>query len=285
MNLVLGGGLAGLLLASKIKNSILIEVQNRIGGIFAYEEIGGNQIPLYPPLVDEKCENFPDFKYNEIVLNVDLQKERYLSEKLGVSDIPSWLLFTKNRIYYISNMYQILDELYKKTKVRLATTFTYRGDKRFILSNGQVLKPDEVYVTVPPYLFGLKGGKSTGFAEAILLVNKARRSSTVIIDGDKGVSFSHVIIADWISESFDVIYVLAPFTSQVPSWDRVFGDLKRKGIVRKEDIISFRYRIIKDALLERAEEIELGGDFHFCGRLGKWKNFNICETIDDVLHC
>ncbi|MFP3170242.1 MAG: NAD(P)/FAD-dependent oxidoreductase, partial [Sulfolobaceae archaeon] len=76
---------------------------------------------------------------------------------------------------------------------------------------------------------------------------------------------------------------------KIPSWDRVYGDLKRKNILKKEDIISFRYRVIKDAILEHdhdnklKEETEEG--IHFCGRLGKWRNFTICETINDILHC
>ncbi|BCU70526.1 NAD(P)/FAD-dependent oxidoreductase [Stygiolobus caldivivus] len=289
MNLILGGGLAGLLLASKLEDSILVEAQNKIGGILAYEEIEGYDIPLYPPLLKSECNLFQGLEHRQVSLSVSSRKEDYLTEKLGVSGLPDWLTFKGSKVYFIQNMKQVLEQLYKKAKVRLSTTFNFKGDKTFILNNGQVIRASEVYVTVPPYLLGLKKGRSIGFVEAILTTNKTKRDSNVIIDGDKGVLYSHVIIADWLSDFFDVYYILVPFIAQIPSWDRIYGDLKRRGVLKKEEIRSFRYRVIRDAVLEDSNKEDFSDSslekLHFCGRLGKWKNLNICETIDDVLHC
>ncbi|MFP3232361.1 MAG: NAD(P)/FAD-dependent oxidoreductase [Sulfolobaceae archaeon] len=289
MNLILGGGIAGLLLASSKKDSMVIESQNKVGGIFSYEDIGEFSIPLYPPLTARKCGLFNQFSYKEVELNVISRKENYLLEKLGVSNLPEWLVFNE-KMYYIDNLRLVLDSLSKTTRVRLSTTFTYKGGKRIILSNGIVIKADEIYVTVPSYLLNIKKGRSIGFLEAVFLINKSDKTeNTVIVDGDKGVTFSHVVLASWVNNSYDIVYVLVPFSMKIPSWDRVYGDLKRKNILKKEDIISFRYRVIKDAILEREhddklkEETEEG--IHFCGRLGKWRNFTICETINDILHC
>ncbi|AAY80120.1 NAD(P)-binding protein [Sulfolobus acidocaldarius] len=284
MEVILGAGISGLLISSRKRDSIVLENQHRIGGVFSYDEISGFNIPLHPPLVKEKCfTNLLDFA--QIETNVIYEKENYLSAKLTIDKIPDWLL-PDNKMYYIKNLSEIIQNLSLKARIRLIGSYFIRNDK-LVLNTGEIILWDRIYSTIPRRIFdNSKIFRSISIAEAIFTTKK-RQGSQIVVNGDKGVSFSHVFSIDWLNPSFDVLYVLVPFLNIVPSWDKVYSDLKRKRILLRDEIISFRYRIIKDGILidEDNKIGEKDDNIIFCGRLGKWKNFNLCQTIDDSLNC
>lgn len=79
--------------------------------------------------------------------------------------------------------------------------------------------------------------------------------------------------------------MIIPFSGSLPIWDKIFSDLKREKILTKDEIIGLRSRIVRDAILIGDEENNLPERFKLCGRLGKWKNLTLCETVQDIHNC
>ena len=283
MNVVLGGGISGLLIASHIPGSLVIESQNKVGGVFAFEEILGYKVPLYPPILSNQCHS-DLFSFKDLDFNVVYEKEEYLREKLGVDKIPDWLIFKdSNKYYYVNNLYDIFDSLQKRVRIKFSSSFFIKNDK-IVLASGEIIRPEIIYSTISRKMLG-DNVKSISLVEGVFVVNKKKTNWDVIIIGDKGFSFSHVLKIGFISDEFDFIYVLAPFT-KIPSWDKIYSDLKRKRVLEKSEIIAFRHRIISDGILIENEKLETSrGNIVFCGRLGKWRNFNLCQTVYDSLQC
>ena len=171
----------------------------------------------------------------------------------------------------------------KKVRIRFSSSFFIKNNK-IVLASGEIIRPEKIYSTISRKEFG-DNVKSISLIEGVFVVNKKKTDWDVIIVGDKGYSFSHVLKIDFISDEFDFIYVLVPFT-KIPSWDKIYSDLKRKRVLEKSEIIAFRHRIISDGILIENEKLDTSrGNIVFCGRLGKWRNFNLCQTIDDSLQC
>jgi len=284
VKIVLGGGIAGLIIANNKKDSIIIEQQPKLGGIFAYDEILDLKVPFHPPLLDSQ---FDYFELKKINLRIFSKKEKFILNKLKVQEIPKWLSF-KDQMYYVTNLPEKIEYLSKNVRILHSTIKKIIKDK-IITSNG-ILKTDEFYSTISrkyiKELFGRKSElKSISFVELIAIVPKRERPWDIYINGDNGVSFSHVINAYWISEQYDVLYVLVPFTTSPPIWDKIYSDLKREQILTMDELVGFRSRIIKDGILIEEEDEEYIENIKMCGRLGKWKNFTLIETILDSLKC
>lgn len=283
MDVILGGGLAGLLISNKIQNSVVIENQPRLGGIFTFEEIMNRKIIYHPPLLSSQCEYF---NLSEVKFSIYTKKENFLGKKLGIEEIPKWLDF-KERMYYVTNLVDKILELSKKVKVKRGSIFRIK-DNRIILNNGDVLTFDNLYVTISRnFISNLLGKKeklnSISMLELIVLTSKRNFGWDIYINGDQGVSFSHII--DWNNEELDILYILVPFRGNPPTWDKIYSDLKRERILTKDDILAYRSRIIKDAILFGETDEKYPDNIKFCGRLGKWKNFTLCETILDIQNC
>ena len=284
MKIVLGGGIAGLIIANNKKDSIIIEQQPRLGGIFAFDKILDLKIPFHPPLLDSQ---FDYFELKKINLRIFSKKEKFILNKLKVQEMPKWLSF-KEQMYYATDLLEKIEYLSKNVRILHSTVKKIIKDK--IITNNGILKADEIYSTISrkyiQELFGLKSElKSISFVELIAVVPKRERPWDIYINGDNGVSFSHIINAYWISEQYDVLYVLVPFATSPPIWDKIYSDLKREQILTMDEIIGFRSRIIKDGILIGEEDEEYIEDIKMCGRLGKWKNFTLIETILDSLRC
>ncbi|QIW23035.1 NAD(P)/FAD-dependent oxidoreductase [Sulfolobus sp. S-194] len=286
MKIVLGGGLSGLFLASNKKDSLIIENQPKLGGVFTYEEILNVNIPFHPPLVNYSCEYF---QTTEIKLRIYMKKENYILRKIYTHELPRWLVFN-DKMLYVTNLIELIDNLSKKVKV-LHTNIKKITQNNKIITTNNILSGDKIFVTISRKyiadLLGIKNDKlrSISMLELIVIVPKKDRGWDVYINGDNGISYSHIINAYWISNDYDILYVLIPFTSSPPIWDKVFSDLKRENIFLKDEILAFRSRIIRDAILIGEDDNIYPENIKFCGRLGKWKNFTLCEAILDSLNC
>ena len=284
MKVILGGGISGLIIANNKKDSIIIEQQPKLGGIFSYEELLGLRVPFHPPLLDSPFDYFESKKIN---LRIFSKKEKFIMNKLKVQELPKWLSFSE-QMYYVTNLLEKVEQLSKNVKVVHSNIKKIIKDK--IITNSGILKAEEIYSTISrKYIYELFGRKnelkSVSFVELLVVVPKRERQWDVYINGDDRVSFSHVINAYWISEEYDILYVLIPFVSSPPIWDKIYSDLKREQIVAKDEIVGFRSRIIKDGILIGEEDDEYIENIKMCGRLGKWKNFTLAETVLDSLKC
>ena len=284
MKIILGGGIAGLIIANNKKDSIVIEQQPKLGGIFAYDELLDLKIPFHPPLLDS---HFDYFELKKINLRIFSKKEKFILNKLKVQEIPKWLFFNE-QMYYAINLPEKIKYLSKNVRVLHSNVKRIVKDK--IITNNGVLNAEEIYSTISrkyiDELFGKRSElRSVSFVELIAIVSKRERSWDIYINGDEGVAFSHIINAYWISDQYDVLYVLVPFMSSPPVWDKIYSDLKRERIITKDEIVGFRSRIIRDGILIGEENDDYIGNIKMCGRLGKWKNFTLIETILDSLKC
>jgi len=281
---ILGAGIAGLIIANNKKESIVIEQQPKLGGIFVYDELLGLKIPFHPPLLNSY---FDYFELKEVNFRILSKKEKFILNKLKALEIPRWLSFNE-RMYYITNLIEKIEYLSKNTRVIHSNIKKIIKDK--IITNNGVINADEIYSTISRKyineLFGKRSElKSVSFVELIAIVPKRERQWDIYINGDDGLSFSHIINAYWISEQYDVFYVLIPFVASPPVWDKIYSDLKREQIITKDEIIGFRSRIIRDGILIGEENDEYVGNIKMCGRLGKWKNFTLAEVVLDSLKC
>jgi len=284
VKVILGAGIAGLIVANNKKESIVIEQQPKLGGIFVYDELLGLKIPFHPPLLNSY---FDYFELKEVNLRIFAKKEKFILNKLKVQEIPKWLSFNE-QMYYITNLSEKIEYLGKNIRVIHSNIKKIVKDK--IITNNSVVNAEEIYSTISRKyineLFGKRSElKSVSFVELIAIVPKRERQWDIYINGDDGVSFSHIINAYWISEQYDVLYVLIPFVTSPPVWDKIYSDLKREQILTMDELVGFRSRIIKDGILIEKEDEEYIENIKMCGRLGKWKNFTLIETILDSLKC
>ncbi|WP_054837716.1 hypothetical protein [Sulfuracidifex metallicus] len=80
-NIVIGGGLSGLLI-SALTNSPIIEEQPSIGGILSFSQLDGMKIPFILPLVkSQEVLSGYGAKIEKISFDLDIIKERYLLKR------------------------------------------------------------------------------------------------------------------------------------------------------------------------------------------------------------
>lgn len=284
MRVVLGGGVSGLLVANKKGDSIVIEDQPRLGGVFSFDEVLGLKIPFHPPLITSLSDYF-DLKL--VNLRIFSKKENYLLSKLKVPELPKWLVFNE-KMYFVTNLSEKIGYLSKSVKVIHSSVKKIIGNR--VITNKGIITADEIYSTISrkfiEEMLGIRSGlKSVSMLELVSITQKKEREWDIYINGDNGVVFSHVLNAYWLDENYDVIYVIVPFLGAPPIWDKVYSDLKRERVLTKDEVIGFRSRIIKDAILIESEELESISNIRLCGRLGKWKNFTLIEAVLDSLNC
>ncbi|MEM4139258.1 MAG: hypothetical protein QW250_06955 [Sulfolobaceae archaeon] len=83
MIVIIGAGLTGLFIASrKYQNSIIIEEQPSVGGLYSIEEISEVQIPSLPPLLFNECELPEDFETEELELKYISKKYEFINKKI-----------------------------------------------------------------------------------------------------------------------------------------------------------------------------------------------------------
>lgn len=288
MNIILGGGISGLLLASLNKEeSLILELQHEVGGLFATEEISGTNISIIPPIVSNP--NFMEgLKYHEYNPRIISEKSKYLEDKIckECETFPLWLDFTGKK-FWIDNFSEIISNLSKGVKIINEYPIIIK-DKKIITNKGRSVIFDKIYNTISrKELFKLVGYNDPNLksvsAFITILITKGEKEWDVYINGDTGIVFSHIIRKNIESDIF-VNYIYSFFTSRLPDIKKVFSDLKRTHIFSRDEILAYRSHVIKDAILYGTPSIEL--DFiKNCGRLGLWKNISLEEAVDLVRKC
>ncbi|MEM0263003.1 MAG: hypothetical protein QXQ01_01390 [Saccharolobus sp.] len=296
MRVIIGSGLAGLLLNHKISADLILEEQPTIGGIYSSDKIFEIELPYVCPILAKPLTNF-DFKYKEYDLSVYHRKIEYLKEKICpyCEALPYWITFDNiKKLYIISNITQFVSELSKNSKI--IKEYPIKIDKNMIITNkGNILKYQILYNTGSlKRLYKLLGisNDSLGFVSAIslLLIGKSKNKKdewNVYLSGDRADSFSTIIKLNNFIADFTIYYVYS-FTDLNKSKidiDRILLDLKRRRIVDINDIIAYRAKFISEAILFGSSMKEIQNNIINCGRLGDWRNYSIEETIEKVQNC
>ncbi|MCI2414273.1 MAG: hypothetical protein MPF33_03310 [Candidatus Aramenus sp.] len=290
MDIVIGGGLSGLILA-RDKGALILERQPYLGGLvhIAFQQFHTPTIPILvrEKEVFERVLKSPSFE--EFVPQVVVEKEEHLKEKVcdECTELPSWLNF-EGKLYLVRD---VTSELTANVRVLYAYPTAVDVNKRKVITNkGSVIKYDTLYVTGSRIemdkMLGVKEPLSyVSLYELILLLPHRETEWNVYVNGNSGVSFSHVIKVG--HEDFDVYYVYAFFkrNQRYPDSYRVFGDLKRLRIATKDQVLGYRTLVVKEAILFGAPaQMDIEG-VKFCGRLGLWSNLSVEETIEQARKC
>lgn len=83
MIVIIGAGLTGLLIASeKYQNSVIIEEQPKIGGLYALEDMLEMEITTLPPLLFRECKTLDYFEVEDLELKYKLNKFKYINKKI-----------------------------------------------------------------------------------------------------------------------------------------------------------------------------------------------------------
>jgi len=68
VRIVIGGGITGLTVASQLEDTVVLEQQSSVGGLYSIEEVGGLTLTIIPPVVSSikrLAEILPDLKLEE----------------------------------------------------------------------------------------------------------------------------------------------------------------------------------------------------------------------------
>ncbi|AWR97363.1 hypothetical protein DFR86_07245 [Acidianus sulfidivorans JP7] len=281
MDIVLGGGISGLILAKRT-NSMVLELQPVIGGLFANDNIIDFDLPLVPPIVDniEFFKQLYDVKYTTFIPNILAEKEQYLKDKIcsECDKLPQWLEFKKG--FWIYNIHEYINNISKDIHVLHEYPISILKNK-IITNKGKVINFDRIISTIPrTYLDKLLGIKenisSKSLFLAIIITENTQNDWNVYINGHSGVNISFVIRKE-IKNNIYVNYVYAFFSGKLPDNKKIFSELKRLKIIPLDSILAFRTHVIRDAILYG--ETKDNGIIS-CGRLGLWKNLTLEESID-----
>ncbi len=287
MKVILGGGISGLLLASSNKeDSLVLELQHEVGGLFATEEISGIKVHIIPPLVKNLF--LDNLKYHEYKPRIRSEKVKYLKEKICnfCDKLPSWLEFN-GKMFWIENFGEIISALSKGVKIINEYPILIK-DKKIITNKGRSILFDELYNTISRKdLMKILGYDEPNLksvsAFVTILITKGMKDWDLYINGDSGIVFSY-IIRENIEDDIYINYIYSFFTSKLPDIKKVFSDLKRVHLIYRDEILAYRSHVIKDAILFGTPSVEV--DYvKNCGRLGLWKNISLEEAVNLVRTC
>ncbi len=274
MNVVVGGGIAGLTVAKRVKAK-LIEEKSELGGTHSSVGLGLAKVPGSPIFTDEVC---GDFRFAEFRPNVIYEKEQYLDERVCKGFCPTW--FVLNRIKYV-----VLPEFTYYDWVRSRVKKVV-GNK-IVTSSGTTLEFENLYVAAPPPDLGIPWkGDYVSVAQVIALVREWKRPWDAVINGDTSKLFTRVLHVP--VDDQHVLYVETYFQGLPPSWDRIKSDVKRAlNVDLDKESVAERYRVTKYALLVEgtAKGEGLPENVKVCGRFMKWNNPSFCESIRLALEC
>ncbi|MCY0849273.1 hypothetical protein [Sulfuracidifex metallicus] len=281
-NIVIGGGLSGLLISAST-NSPIIEEQPSIGGILSFSQLDGTNIPFILPLVKSR-EVLSRYgaKIEKISFDLDIIKERYLLKKVCplCEDLPIWLNF-QGDLYLIKNINDIISNLGKNVQVikdhaEVVDPYTIKSRR-----HGMIKIENKIFYTAPATSYSnVINRDELKFRSSIIsvfVVRKIQENNRIIIDGGSSTSFSHVIyLNDFPERGISSMFVYAFFdmSSKQIELRNIISDLKRQKILNPDQVLFFRSKVIKEAILIGEPLVKLA-DVTMEGRLGKWKNFSI----------
>ncbi|MUN28721.1 hypothetical protein [Sulfuracidifex metallicus] len=281
-NIVIGGGLSGLLI-SALTNSPIIEEQPSIGGILSFSQLDGMKIPFILPLVkSQEVLSGYGAKIEKISFDLDIIKERYLLKKVCplCEDLPIWLNF-QGDLYLIKNINDIISNLGKNVQVikdhaEVVDPYTIKSRR-----HGMIKIENKIFYTAPATCYSnVINRDELKFRSSIIsvfVVRKIQENNRIIIDGGSSTSFSHVIyLNDFPERGISSMFVYAFFdmSSKQIELRNIISDLKRQKILNPDQVLSIRSKVIKEAILIGEPLVKLA-DVTMEGRLGRWKNFSI----------
>lgn len=286
MNVIIGSGITGLILAKRIPNSVVLELQPLSGGLYATDIIAGYELPLVPPLVRDVSifKDLFDISYEVFRPNIVYEKEQYLKDKIckECDDIPPWLDFSSD-LFWINNINALVSKLSREIKIIHEYPTNIR-DKKILTNKGRVIDFENIINTGSRlYINKLLGineniGSKSLFLTILITSGQSRDSWNIYVNGHSGVSISHIIRKE-LEANIYVNYIYGFFAEKLLDIKKIFNELKRLKIFINQNIIGFRSHVLKESILfgETGANGILG-----CGRLGLWKNFTLEEAIDSA---
>ncbi|QXJ27255.1 hypothetical protein [Saccharolobus shibatae] len=297
MIIIIGAGIAGLLLSKRVNADLILEEQPVIGGVFASDNVFGVDLPYVLPIINDpmKLTNI-GLNYMEYDLKILYRKYDYFKDKICkfCDKLPTWLNFDLMRkLYVIRNITDFIATLSKN--VRIIKEYPIRiDDKKIITNKGNVYKYTKIYNTGSlkkmSKLLGLDNSnlKHKSVLTLMILTRKEyERDWNVHLSGDTADSFSVIIRLDNIIKDLDLYYVYSFIDTNQKNIDidRIILDLKRRQIISLDEIVAFRSKLISEALLFGEINDKMPPNVINCGRLGEWKNYDIIETISRIQNC
>ncbi|ACP38732.1 hypothetical protein [Saccharolobus islandicus] len=297
MIIIIGAGIAGLLLSKRVNADLILEEQPVIGGVFASDNVFGVDLPYVLPIINNpmKLTNI-GLNYIEYDLKILYRKYDYFKDKICkfCDKLPTWLNFDLMRkLYVVRNIPDFIAILSKN--VRIVKEYPIRiDDKKIITNKGNVYKYTKTYNTGSlkkmSKLLGLDNSnlKHKSVLTLMILARKEyERDWNVHLSGDTADSFSVIIRLDNIIKDLDLYYVYSFIDTNQKNIDidRIILDLKRRQIISLNEIVAFRSKLISEALLFGEINDKMLPNVINCGRLGEWKNYDIIETISRIQNC
>ncbi|ADX83282.1 hypothetical protein [Saccharolobus islandicus] len=297
MIIIIGAGIAGLLLSKRVNADLILEEQPVIGGVFASDNVFGVDLPYVLPIINNpmKLTNI-GLSYIEYDLKILYRKYDYFKDKICkfCDKLPTWLNFDLMRkLYVVRNIPDFIATLSKN--VRIVKEYPIRiDDKKIITNKGNVYKYTKTYNTGSlkkmSKLLGLDNSnlKHKSVLTLMILARKEyERDWNVHLSGDTADSFSVIIRLDNIIKDLDLYYVYSFIDTNQKNIDidRIILDLKRRQIISLNEIVAFRSKLISEALLFGEINDKMLPNVINCGRLGEWKNYDIIETISRIQNC
>lgn len=284
MNVIIGGGIAGLILSKRVPNSVILEMQPVVGGLYSSDEIAGYEISILPPIVRnvEFLKKMFDAHYEIFRPEVIYEKEQFLKDKIckECEALPPWLDFS-SQLFWINNIKDFIMKLHKGSRI----VYEYPANiyhNKILTNKGKLIQFEKLINTGSRAyinkLLGIKenlGSKSL-FLTILITSSNSDKNWNVYINGHSGFTISHIIRKE-LEKNVYVNYIYAFFSEKLLDVKKIFSELKRLRLLSNESIIGFRTHVIKEAILF-GEPIDNG--LINSGRLGLWRNLTLEETID-----
>jgi|ECHhosMinimDraft_1075155.scaffolds.fasta_scaffold01168_2 hypothetical protein len=280
MHLIVGAGLAGLTVGKRVEG-IIVEEQPRPGGVFVKEEILGHDIPLIPPLIwNTECIS---------TLQGKLRLREFEAVWFGKGEIGldnvEWVPQRGRNFALVENLTDFLSKLASESRIVRGRILSLKN-KRVLLSNGKWIQFEDIYNA------GSRNrlGKLLGIDEGLDSLNVGITLMISEVSGDdwnivvpKGASFRYAVKLN--IDKLELLYAFSFYQkNDIPSnlEERVISEARRKSLIGK--ILAVRHRVISEGVLLGEPKLDLD-HVHNCGRLGEWKNYDICSTLKSAESC
>ncbi|BCU68297.1 hypothetical protein HS7_17340 [Sulfolobales archaeon HS-7] len=289
--IILGGGIAGLLVAEKL-NYPIIESNPRVGGTFSQEI---NDITLQMPcVVGKECANYLS-QYDIPSVEIDIlpmyRKIEHFQEKVGFNllrlEEVEWLSKFTSKKLYIVYLKDFVNKLTRNKRI-IKSRLSMIKDNVVRLSNGMTFDTPEIVNASSrkalASILALDLGKLGSILAAVFAIatKKENVDWNLMLNGARGDLFS-IVLRDNRGKEYDLYFVYSFFNSALsfPSnfRDRIYSNLKRRRVLLREKVIADRLLIFNEGIVFGELPMD---DFIHVGRLGLWKNFDICSTIKSV---
>ncbi|QKR00039.1 NAD(P)/FAD-dependent oxidoreductase [Metallosphaera tengchongensis] len=290
MDVIIGAGISGLV-AATTRESVVLEEQHEVGGVYLVDEVSNIKIPGLPPFVErekEILEIFPSAVIDELSLIVETVDDIHLKEKVcqRCLSLPSWL--RPRKVLMIRNMSELFNSL--KSKVKIIRGYPVKISGNVLFSNRAPLEFKTLVNTGSRQrldrIIGINENlDSIGCLIVTFTADKGLHSWDVLEYGKSSTIFSHIFRLN-LSDELDVYYVYSFYNkNKLPDVERVMQDLKRAGVVVRQNIYSMRAKYIQECILMGEKRKERPQYVRDCGRLGLWENLSLSDAIGSALEC